>query len=108
MFNSPTKSVVGRRRLAAMRQRSTAATKTNDPRHRTHTGCPNRGGLFTARKVHEMNFRWKVACINWSHPDAPHGLTHLLDGDLIVLERFFPTHAEALNFADSFARKETK
>jgi len=40
--------------------------------------------------------RWVVACINWSHPDAPHALAYLNTPDGAMHERYFPTWAEAI------------
>ena len=53
-----------------------------------------------------MKGRWKVACINWSSPDAPHAAAYLVgpDGSAIFV-CYFPIHAEAIAFADKHARK---
>lgn len=50
-------------------------------------------------------YRWKVDCINWSHPGAPKALAYLVDKDgYSVFGRVFPTHAEAIAYADHHAR----
>lgn len=47
--------------------------------------------------------RVKVACINWTHPDAPHALVYVLDSaEGIVAERFFDTWAEAITRATTW------
>jgi hypothetical protein len=42
--------------------------------------------------------RWKVACINWSHPDAPHAISYLWDGEEMRTERYWPTWADAMAY----------
>ena len=49
--------------------------------------------------------RWKVACINWSHPDAPHAAAYLVGPDGMIFDRYFATHAEAIAFADKHSRR---
>jgi len=49
--------------------------------------------------------RWRVACINWTWPDAPHALTYLLiDGDAHV-ERFHDSWEDAVAWLESFGDK---
>jgi hypothetical protein len=48
--------------------------------------------------------RWKAACINWSHPDAPHGMAYAVRDGEIVADWYFATWSEALTFADQRAR----
>lgn len=50
-------------------------------------------------------FRFRVACINWSHRDAPHAVAYLMRNGEMVADWFFDTHAEAIAFADDRARR---
>lgn len=51
-------------------------------------------------------YRWKVACINWTHPGAPHAIAYSVGDDgHMIYSRYFPTHAEAIRFADDTARR---
>lgn len=43
-----------------------------------------------------MNGRWKVACINWGFPHAPHAASYFWDGETIRAERYWPTWPEAI------------
>jgi hypothetical protein len=45
--------------------------------------------------------RWRVACINWSHADAPHAVVYL-EG---MFDRYFTTWSEAIEWADMTARR---
>lgn len=50
--------------------------------------------------------RWRVACINWSHPTAPHATAYLIDiNGLLRYGEYFATHAEAITYADKQARR---
>ena len=49
--------------------------------------------------------RWKVACINWGHPTAPHATAYLMGGEGMIFNRYFATHAEAITYADKQARR---
>lgn len=47
--------------------------------------------------------RIKVACINWSHADAPHALAYVLDpAEGIVAERYFDTWPEAIAYTSEW------
>lgn len=50
--------------------------------------------------------RWKIACINWSHPDAPHASAYILDprGSMIA-SWYFPTWHEAVEFVARCLRR---
>ena len=51
--------------------------------------------------------RWKVACINWGHPDAPKAIAYRIGrGGMSECEKYFPTHAEAIAYADKAARRQ--
>lgn len=52
--------------------------------------------------------RWKVACINWTHPDAPHALAYAWDGHEIRAERYFPTWPDALAWANHMAPRTNR
>lgn len=43
--------------------------------------------------------RWKIACINWGHDDAPHALVYLLVDGEARAERYFPAWADAIKAA---------
>lgn len=50
-------------------------------------------------------YRWKVACINWSLPDAPKAVAYVLGADGFACGwSDFPTWAEAVAYADHHAR----
>ncbi|WP_232676705.1 hypothetical protein [Nocardioides sp. R-C-SC26] len=54
--------------------------------------------------------RWRVACINWTHPDAPHAVAYLAidhpDGTKTAeYSAYFTTWTEALGYAVTRARK---
>lgn len=53
-----------------------------------------------------MKGRWKVACINWGNRDgAPKAIAYMLTvPGWVRYERYFPTHAEAITFAQQQAR----
>jgi hypothetical protein len=40
--------------------------------------------------------RWVVACINWTHPDAPHAMSYLWDGDEMKGEAYHADWSEAM------------
>jgi len=40
--------------------------------------------------------RWKVACINWSYPDAPQALTYHWDGVEMRAEHYWPSWSDAI------------
>ena len=40
--------------------------------------------------------RWKVACINWGHSDAPQALTYHWDGVEMRAERYWPSWSDAI------------
>lgn len=42
--------------------------------------------------------RWKVACINWTSPDAPHATTYLLIGGSAEVIRYHDTWADAVRW----------
>ncbi len=42
------------------------------------------------------HIRWKVACINWGHPDAPHAMTYRLRDAELQAEHYWPTWADAV------------
>lgn len=42
--------------------------------------------------------RWKIACINWGHDDAPHALAYVWDGSEMTFERYFPRWLDAIRF----------
>lgn len=49
--------------------------------------------------------RWKVACVNWSHPTAPKAIAYLIGkGGSSVFDKQFRTFAEAIAYADRAAR----
>lgn len=48
--------------------------------------------------------RVKVACINWSHADAPHALIYLLRNGEAVAEQFVDTWADAMALVPRYAR----
>lgn len=51
-------------------------------------------------------YRWKVACINWTYPDAPHAIAYSVGDDgHMIYSQYFPTHAEAITFADDIAKR---
>jgi hypothetical protein len=45
--------------------------------------------------------RIRVACINWSHPRAPHAVVYL-EG---MFDRYFATWSEAIEWVDMTARR---
>ncbi|UAJ80175.1 hypothetical protein IT072_03765 [Leifsonia sp. ZF2019] len=49
--------------------------------------------------------RVKVACINWSHADAPKALSYLLRDDEAVAEAYHATWAQAMERANDLARR---
>ena len=50
--------------------------------------------------IHDEAPRWKVACINWPHDDAPHAATYvLIDGDA-RMTRYHATWEEAILWLD--------
>ncbi|WP_461169288.1 hypothetical protein [Arthrobacter sp. Z1-15] len=53
-----------------------------------------------------MKGRWKVACINWGHPTAPHALAYLMTpSGAFGGGKYFATHAEAITYANKQARR---
>lgn len=51
-------------------------------------------------------YRWKVACINWSLPEAPKAAAYAINEEgVAIYDRYFLTHAEAIAFADDAARR---
>ena len=54
-----------------------------------------------------MKTRWKVACVNWSTPTAPHAIAYLIGPEgFAIAVRCFDTHAEAITYADNQARRK--
>ncbi len=47
--------------------------------------------------------RWKVACINWTSPDAPHATTYLLVEGAAEVTRYHNTWADAVQWLDDHA-----
>lgn len=47
--------------------------------------------------------RWKVACINWTSPDAPRATTYLLIGGAAEATRYHPTWADAIQWLTDHA-----
>lgn len=44
--------------------------------------------------------RWKVACINWTHPDAPKAIAYRIGvGGWVNWQKYFTSHVEAITFA---------
>ena len=43
-----------------------------------------------------MSIRFKIACINWGHPDAPHALSYVLIGSEMAGEAYHATWCEAV------------
>lgn len=52
-----------------------------------------------------MNIRWKVACINWSHPDAPHAVSYALRDGEMVADQFHVTWDDAMERANWWAAR---
>ena len=52
--------------------------------------------------------RWKVACINWGKPDAPHALAYAWDGHEMRAQQFFPTWEQALAWANEMAPRTAR
>jgi len=50
--------------------------------------------------IHDDPPRWKVACINWPHPDAPHAATYVLIDGEACLTRYHATWGEAMLWLD--------
>ena len=49
------------------------------------------------------NVRWKGACINWGHPDAPHAISYaLIDGHMRG-SMYHDTWAQAMERATRYA-----
>lgn len=48
--------------------------------------------------------RVKVACINWSYPDAPHALIYVLRDGEAVADQFTSTWVEAMALVPRYAR----
>lgn len=51
--------------------------------------------------------RWKVACINWGHADAPKAAAYALRGDELVANRYFDEWADAVAWAFERAARTT-
>lgn len=81
-----------------------------------HDPHPSREGVLDVREVLALRPligfdhtptapppRLKVACINWSHPGAPHALVYMLKHGEAVGGRFFPTWDEACSYARDIA-----
>lgn len=47
--------------------------------------------------------RVKVGCINWTHPDVPHAVVYLYDGDDAGATSYHDTWVEAMSRADRLA-----
>lgn len=47
--------------------------------------------------------RWKLACINWTTPDAPHATTYLLVGGSAEVTRYHDTWADAMQWLTDHA-----
>jgi hypothetical protein len=61
-------------------------------------------GRTDARKVSP----WQVACINWSHADAPHAVAYYNDGGTIAFTRYFGEWPDAIEWAQRTARRFAK
>lgn len=48
--------------------------------------------------IHDDPPRWKVACINWPHPDHPHAATYVLVDGEACLTRYHTTWEEAITW----------
>lgn len=58
----------------------------------------------TSRQEHQPAVsKPKVYCINWSHDDAPHAGVMVVGRDGVARDAFFPTWAQALDFANRYA-----
>lgn len=66
----------------------------------TYYGIVEPGGAFEPDPLCVVHFppRWKVACINWTLPDAPHAMTYLLIGDSAEVTRYHDTWAAAVTW----------
>lgn len=58
----------------------------------------------TRESKKKVALKWRIACINWSHKDAPHGAAYYIDGDRLH-DYYFPTWAEAVAWVDKITRK---
>jgi len=63
------------------------------------------GGSGEALRTPLGDARWKVACINWSHDDAPHACAYLSVNGAAGFDRYFATWSEAIEWADKTARR---
>jgi hypothetical protein len=50
--------------------------------------------------IHDEPPRWKVACVNWPFPDAPHALTYVLIDGEACLVRPHATWEDAIVWLD--------
>lgn len=50
--------------------------------------------------IHDEGPRWKVACINWPHRDAPHAVTYLLIDGGAEITRYHDTWEDAIAWLD--------
>ena len=62
---------------------------------------------MTAPEIPAEPVRVKVACINWSHPTAPHAIVYLTGGEFAerVPSVFVDNHANAITYADGLATR---
>lgn len=58
--------------------------------------------------IHDEEPRWKVACINWTWPTAPHAISYLLIDGSAHVERFHDTWEDAIAWLESFGDKLTE
>ena len=65
------------------------------------------GEVFEARKKAYSGPRWHIACINWSHPMAPHAVAYFFEG-VESFHKYFATWAEAVEWTDATIRSLAK
>lgn len=55
-----------------------------------------------------LSGRVKVACINWSHPDAPHAMAYVLVDGAAEMTFYCATWAQAMERANNIAGRIAK